>query len=371
MSNQELFERLSEKIDKIASNQKDDSAKIDNLIKNQCFLENNLKLARDDAKEAKEEVQSLKNCIDNLTSENGQLKKHVSELEGYSKKYNLIFTGVRRYPNETMNQLRDEMVEVFNYMGLDFNKYFIDNMHRLPGGAVIVKFASFLDRDYIWSYRRFLAGSNPQVFMREHFSKEVELKRKTLFPIMKAAINNKMKAVLNGEKLFINSTLYTTDTLHRLPECLQPDKIGIREEQDYLFFYSGACFLSNFAPAKFKTNGQIFSCSEQYIQKQKCSLGEAPEKAKQVMDTSDPARMKAVANHRNLPKLSRNRWEGECGDIGLEAVMLKFGQNPELRDMLLRTGDKQLIEAAPRDPLWGIGLSIQDPDIIAKKISLR
>ncbi len=127
----------------------------------------------------------------------------------------------------------------------------------------------------------------------------------------------------------------------------------IRERQDYLFFYSGTCFLNTIATATFKTNGQFISCSEQYIQQQKCFMGEAPyKKVKQVIDTCDPSRMKFIANHRNISKLSRYRRKGEWGEIAFEIVMLKFSQNPELRDMLLRTWDKQLIKPCPRDSLW-------------------
>ena len=35
----------------------------------------------------------------------------------------------------------------------------------------------------------------------------------------------------------------------------------------------------------------------------------------------------------------------------------KFGQNPQLRDYLLTTGDRVLVEASPRDQVWGIGLA--------------
>lgn len=36
--------------------------------------------------------------------------------------------------------------------------------------------------------------------------------------------------------------------------------------------------------------------------------------------------------------------------------ILKFRQNPELKQKLLETGDKVLVEASPTDKIWGIGL---------------
>jgi hypothetical protein len=37
--------------------------------------------------------------------------------------------------------------------------------------------------------------------------------------------------------------------------------------------------------------------------------------------------------------------------------MAKFGQNLTLRDFLLSTKNRILVEASPVDPVWGIGLS--------------
>jgi ribA/ribD-fused uncharacterized protein len=38
----------------------------------------------------------------------------------------------------------------------------------------------------------------------------------------------------------------------------------------------------------------------------------------------------------------------------------KFSQHEELKQFLLQTGDKILVEASPVDFIWGIGLSIDN-----------
>lgn len=38
---------------------------------------------------------------------------------------------------------------------------------------------------------------------------------------------------------------------------------------------------------------------------------------------------------------------------------LKFSQNPELREILLSTGSKMIVEASPSDKIWGIGFDAE------------
>jgi len=40
--------------------------------------------------------------------------------------------------------------------------------------------------------------------------------------------------------------------------------------------------------------------------------------------------------------------------------LAKFGQRPRLREFLLGTGDRVLVEASARDTIWGIGLAADD-----------
>ena len=42
--------------------------------------------------------------------------------------------------------------------------------------------------------------------------------------------------------------------------------------------------------------------------------------------------------------------------------MRKFSQNQDLKEKLKATGDTILAECAVKDCIWGIGLSMKDPD---------
>ena len=42
-------------------------------------------------------------------------------------------------------------------------------------------------------------------------------------------------------------------------------------------------------------------------------------------------------------------------------------QIPELKEALLRTGDRIIVEASPYDKIWGVGLEENDPRILNEK----
>ena len=54
-------------------------------------------------------------------------------------------------------------------------------------------------------------------------------------------------------------------------------------------------------------------------------------------------------------------WKANARRLVTEGNIFKFTQNADLGDFLLATGDTVLVEASPRDCIWGIGLSQGNP----------
>ena len=57
-----------------------------------------------------------------------------------------------------------------------------------------------------------------------------------------------------------------------------------------------------------------------------------------------------------------NLWNGVRQIVVYEGLLAKFSQNPELKERLKSTGSAVLAECAVKDRIWGIGLSMRDPD---------
>ncbi len=113
----------------------------------------------------------------------------------------------------------DKLAEVLHVMNLDLNKFRIDNKHQLPSNMsgpkpVIVKFVSYLDKTRVWNRKHLLGHSSSRIYIREHYSAQIEANIRKLLPI-KRAIDQQMKVRLLEDRLAINSQLYTIENLHQ------------------------------------------------------------------------------------------------------------------------------------------------------------
>ena len=93
---------------------------------------------------------------------------------------------------------------------------------------------------------------------------------------------------------------------------------------------------------------------------QKAILFGAIDIAKRILADDDPGHAKALG--RQVPNFKSEVWDAEKFYVVVRANELKFGQNPDLRDYLLSTGKRILVEASPADTIWGIGLTQDHPD---------
>lgn len=109
------------------------------------------------------------------------------------------------------------------------------------------------------------------------------------------------------------------------------------------------CF-SNFSKHSFTLSGQPWQTVEHYFQAQKFP-GTLQEEA--IRLAPDPMTAKNLGNSRNFPL--RADWEAVKDDVVRDAVWAKFEQHPDIRAVLLGTGDETLIEAARNDSYWGYG----------------
>ncbi|NTX29776.1 NADAR family protein [Burkholderia pyrrocinia] len=126
-----------------------------------------------------------------------------------------------------------------------------------------------------------------------------------------------------------------------------------------VLFWRTAEIYSNWHPAAFADAGIKFSNSEQYMMWRKAALFGDQQSAAAMLSVSDPKKLKDMG--RAVKGYQEEVWERERVDVMIRGCYLKFSQNPAMRDELLATGDRLLVEASPYDTIWGIGLDEGDP----------
>ena len=109
------------------------------------------------------------------------------------------------------------------------------------------------------------------------------------------------------------------------------------------------CF-SNFAPYPISLEGKVWPTSEHYFQAQKF-LDEVHREA--IRNVKSP--MIAARMGRSRKRPLRPDWETVKDEVMRTAVLAKFSQHPEIREILLSTGDAQLVEHTTNDRYWGDG----------------
>ena len=79
------------------------------------------------------------------------------------------------------------------------------------------------------------------------------------------------------------------------------------------------------------------------------------------MSSPDPTAHKRIG--RGVRNFDNAVWDRVREDSVLAGNLAKFSQNPTVKYHLLSTGSKSLAEASPFDPVWGIGLRADDPEV--------
>jgi ribA/ribD-fused uncharacterized protein len=150
-----------------------------------------------------------------------------------------------------------------------------------------------------------------------------------------------------------------------LPRDLDALRARVRagERFEYLFFWGHTpradgslgkeCF-SQWYPAPFEAGGLHYASAEHHMMWEKARLFGDAEAEARILVAGSPADAKKIG--REVRGYDEARWAGRRSEAVVLGNVAKFGQHPALCDFLLATGARVLVEASPRDRIWGIGL---------------
>ena len=119
-------------------------------------------------------------------------------------------------------------------------------------------------------------------------------------------------------------------------------------------------YLSNWYLSQFSVDEITFSSMEQYMMYKKAVCFQDYDTADRILEMEDVSQIKKLG--RKVSNYDENSWNGVRQIAVYRGLLEKFGQNDELKKLLLETGDSVLAECAVKDRIWGIGLSMTNPD---------
>jgi ribA/ribD-fused uncharacterized protein len=146
------------------------------------------------------------------------------------------------------------------------------------------------------------------------------------------------------------------------------EKFQEKENTEFLFFWghtvkeeiTKACF-SQWFPLQFEENGTEYKTAEHYMMAGKAKLFNDNDTLEEILKSDSPNQAKNLG--RKVKNFDPQLWDEQKYEIVKRGNFLKFSQNQKLKDFLLSTNDKILVEASPYDTIWGIGMLETDPKV--------
>lgn len=162
-------------------------------------------------------VEALTREMDLVKQQNKLFKETLLDLQTRSMRDNLIFAGLHENKQENAEDVIKDFLKTHLKLPPDTVKTItFHRAHRIGQQTnkgprpIVVKFEHFKDKELIKSRGKELKGT---VFgLNDQFPKEIQERRKILYPILKDSRKNNKRAHLVVDKLYIEGQLYRNST---------------------------------------------------------------------------------------------------------------------------------------------------------------
>lgn len=324
-----------------------------------------------------QELDSLRNMITGLQTENLRLQRrmhHTEEKQNFNdiraKRHSLTIEGLA---DLTDTNPKDQIIQKLNAeVDAALEEDDIVSARRL-GKAMKAKRSRNISltvrddivRDKILRCRGKLTVEIPNtpIWINEDVPASYRRRKSMLRDLVKVATANKYRAKIDQGGVSINGKLYLPHQFDCLPVGIRPQDIMCkRTVNDGLAFASEWAPLSNMYKTTIIYDGTSYGSAEQGYQHQRAIFEKKDDLAEQILLSSDPFECKKLG----VEVGESPEWEASSETIMKDIVTAKFQQNGKLAEYLINTDDSQLYEAT-HDVFWGVGLPIHSQDTLDEK----
>lgn len=189
-------------------------AEIKDIGKSLEFAHAQIETLQKSNRELSSTVRTLTNQMSTITAENKQLKETLLDLQTRSMRDNLIFTGLQETAAEnTENVIKDFMKTQLKILPDTVSNITFHRVHRFGKTSannkhrpIVAKFEHFQHKLLIQKSGKELKGTHFGI--NEQYPKEINERRKVLYPIMKEHRRKDIRASLVVDRLYINGQLF-------------------------------------------------------------------------------------------------------------------------------------------------------------------
>ena len=337
------------------------------LTKTVKDLEDSLTFSQLQIEDLKKENAKLKKQVGSIETEDRRTQFQVSTVEGKldrletaTKRKNLLFEGIPESGNRredvgrSIGALFDQISVV---EGISFEAcYRVGPYDKDKTRPILVSFEKQSDRDMIYA-RRFELKKTKEfqsVWINEDMDPLSKRKRSLIKFIAKEAQMQGVDCRSGKYSLAIEKKRFDEDNLDDLPPKLHPTQLKqVQIDGKLLAYQSEFAPFSNFYSCNIVVGQHTFFCLEQAFQFLRAKILEKPLAATRIYLSRDVYYIKQVGRELG----TSDKWETRKFDLMYECLKKKFDQHPELKALLLKTGDLELVEATP-DRVWGCGATL-------------
>lgn len=145
----------------------------------------------------------------------------------------------------------------------------------------------------------------------------------------------------------------------------------IAPESKFLFFWghqpskdatiTKTCF-SQWWISPFIVDGITYKTAEHWMMAKKAELFNDNEILEKIIQVNSPAEAKKLG--REVRNYDDALWLANRYEIVKQGNFYKFSQNSDLKEFLMNTKERVLVEASPVDAIWGIGMAGDHKDVL-------
>ena len=319
-----------------------------------------------------EENSQLHLHVQTMEDKNIELRNRMCDLENKILESYVMVHGIPEGPWESeedrhvkifiaisdtlLGRTKEERLNIARTMLMRSSRH-IGPYWSITVRPIDVEFIYKLDAEYLLYHKRYLGD---RIFADKVYCKDTEENHKILCPYFAAACKMpqyQCKCKLEEDTLVLRGVTYTTDDLHWLPAELNGFNISSKSEKSVFGFFGHINPLSNFHHTPFLSDGNAFHSSEQLIQLKKAQHFKDEETAHRILMSKSSIECKSLA--KNIKNYDHESWKAVAKKLCMDGITHKYMQNPLLQNMLLETGDKQIVECC-YDTLWGTGIPLWD-----------